>query len=92
MSEIIEYYKYKVGTQISFYKHFVERGYAIHLDVSKDRINRIASSTLISHLGLKRSKKKIQPVWSDTPVYVTTRTTEKLYNFHFENVVKILRE
>ncbi len=89
--EIIQFYKYKVGRTVRFYKHFPERGFAVCVHVDKEQINRISTSTLVSTLGLKRSKSKIRPVWSNVAVYVVTNTTEKLFNYHFDRVIESLR-
>lgn len=91
MKESIEYYKYKVGSTIYFYKHYIDRKYAIKVDVGADRIGKVSSITLKGNIGKRSVQKKIKPVWSEVPVYITTMTTEKLFNHHFNNVVNNLR-
>lgn len=91
LTEEIRYLKKKIGNKVSFYKVFPERGYVVHVDVSRESINRLSLTTLNSNIG-KGQKKKIKPIWSDVPVYIYTNTTEKLFNYHFNKVVKNLND
>lgn len=68
--------------EVSFYKFYLDKGYAIHINNARKTISRISEAGMYQNVVTKEMIERAKRTWNEKPVSILTFTTEKLFEHH----------